>query len=57
MTKWEPRCTGCGCWRKVDAIGYCYHKCERCYDKTTENFDTQKEDNMRVVVQQEHDEL
>lgn len=38
MTKWEPRCTGCGCWRGKEATGYCIHRCEDCKGKTTEDF-------------------
>lgn len=35
MTKWEARCTGCGCWR-IKGVGYCLHKCEICKDKITD---------------------
>lgn len=36
MTKWELRCDGCGCWRSKGATGDCIHKCELCFDKSTE---------------------
>lgn len=43
MTKWEPRCPKCGCWRG-NSKGYCIHKCEYCKGKTSDEIIRKRKD-------------